>query len=83
MAAWLAASAALKPIFIVLANGRLRRIFPVPAGFGEGPLTAPTAATQARRHELVFMPHIRPSSQLKQASASGGLPTFEKPVANG
>ena len=34
----------------------LRRILPVPVGFGEGPLTVATAATQARRHELVFMP---------------------------
>src|SRR4029077_10444671 len=35
----------------------LRRIFTVPAGSGEGALTAPTAAAQPGRQERVLLPH--------------------------
>jgi hypothetical protein len=35
----------------------LRRIFPVPAGSGEGPFTEPTTAVQPWARESVLMPH--------------------------
>jgi hypothetical protein len=38
-------------------NGRHRRVSRVTSGPGEGPLTGPTAGTQRRPREQVFMPH--------------------------
>ena len=40
-------------------DGRFRRISPVAAGSGEGPLTEPTAAAQPWRRERVLMPLSR------------------------
>jgi hypothetical protein len=36
-----------------------RRIFPVPAGSGEGPFTEPTSAAQPWRRQPLLMPHSR------------------------
>jgi hypothetical protein len=51
------------------------RIFTVPAGSGEGPLTEPTAAAQPWRRERVLMPRTGHSCAL-------GLLTARHPVGS-
>jgi hypothetical protein len=53
------------------ANGRLRRIFLLAVDPGEGRFAEPTAATQAWRRELVFMPHLGHSPIPAQRSGEG------------
>jgi hypothetical protein len=54
-----------------VSNGRKRRIFRLAVHPGEGRFIQPTAATQARRSELVFMPHCRPSHPSTGLADSG------------
>jgi len=49
----------LEPIDHCHANGRNRRVSPVSARPGEGPLTEPIAGVQPAGRELVFMPQSR------------------------
>ena len=53
------------------AKGRSRRVLPVAVRPGEGPLTAPTAATQPWRRLPLFMPHRRHSLPRLRLSLSG------------
>jgi len=52
----------------VAADGHFRRMFLLAAHPGEGRFTSPTAAIQAWRPELVFMPLKRPSHCEDQAA---------------
>jgi hypothetical protein len=48
-----------------------RRIFTVPAGSGEGPLTEPTAAAQPWPRERALVPHFSPSTKSSWRLSSG------------
>ena len=55
-----------------LPDGRFRRVLPVAADPGEGRFIEPTAATQAWRRELVFMPPNRTLRPLARDVSTGG-----------
>ena len=54
-------------------NVRNRRVSPVAVRPGQGPLTEPTAVTQAWRRELVFMPQSGPPRDYADAALSARL----------
>jgi hypothetical protein len=59
------------------ANGRVRRVSPVPGRAGEGLLTEPTAATQPWRRQPLLMPLSGHSLSDPRRSQSGDEPIFK------
>jgi hypothetical protein len=62
------------------AKDRIRRIFPVPAGSGEGPFTEPTTAARPWRGQPLLMPLLRHSPTAARPSQVGGKRPFGRPV---
>jgi len=65
------------------ANGRFRRILPVPPRSGGGRLNERTPAVQPRQRELVKVPHTGPSRQRPQTAPWGRTWQFDRSRANG
>ena len=60
----------------LVANVGCRRISPVPARPGEGPVTEPTPAVERSRRERVLMPHTCRSRYPPGSAQLGGFETF-------
>ena len=53
------------------ADGRFRRVWPIGARSGEGPLCEPTAVPQAWRREPLLMPPLRPLTEATSVGPGG------------